>query len=114
MALLLFSQRCPHSMTIIKYVQDTPALHSMLSFHDVNKLGVPEDLAGKISSVPVLLTNSDKKILIGREIMAWFESILPSEFVGVDDAFGGASLTDPEGGGDAMFELDSYGPTVDR
>ena len=113
MALLLFSQRCPHSMKIIKYIQDTPALQSMLSFHDVNNLGVPEELNGKITSVPVLLTKSDQKILVGREIMAWFESVIPAEFVGVDDAFGGASLTDPEGGNDgAMFQLESYGVSL--
>ena len=56
MALLLFSQRCQHSMKIIKYVQDNKALHSMMVFHDVNKLGVPDELQGKINSVPVLLT----------------------------------------------------------
>lgn len=109
MALLLFSQRCQHSMKIIKYVQDTKPLHSMLLFHDVNKLGVPDELKGKINSVPVLLTKSDQKILVGKEIMAWFESVLPSEFEGADTGFG-ASLTDPEGGGGGgMFELDSYG-----
>lgn len=108
MALLLFSQRCQHSMKIIKYVQDNKPLHSMMLFHDVNKLGVPEELQGKINSVPVLLTKSDQKILVGKEIMAWFESVLPSDFVGADTGFG-ASLTDAEGGDGDMFALDSYG-----
>ena len=109
MALLLFSQRCHHSMKIIKYIQEHKSLHSMLTFHDVNKMGVPEELNGKIDSVPVLITTSDKKILVGKEIMAWFESVLPSDFVGMDDNFGGASLTDPDDDGGDMFELDSYG-----
>ena len=109
MALLLFSKRCQHSMKIIKYVQDNKPLHSMLRFHDVNQLGIPEELQGKINSVPVLLTKNDHKILVGKEIMAWFESVLPVEFEGADSGFG-ASLTDPEGGGgDGMFQLDSYG-----
>ena len=112
MALLLFSQRCQHSMKIIKYVQDNKSLHSMMVFHDVNKLGVPDELQGKINSVPVLLTKGDQKILVGKEIMAWFESVLPSDFVGADTGFG-ASLTDPEGGADGgMFELDSYGVSL--
>ena len=109
MALLLFSQRCQHSMKIIKYIQDHKSLHSMLTFHDVNKMGVPEELVSKIDSVPVLITTSDKKGLVGKEIMAWFESVLPSDFVGMDDNFGGASLTDADDGGGDMFELDSYG-----
>ena len=110
MALLLFSQRCQHSMKLIKYIQENKPLHSMLRFHDVNKMGVPEQLDGKINSVPVLVTTSDNKILVGKEIMAWFESALPSDFVGMDDKFGGASLTDADdnGGGD-MFALDNYG-----
>jgi hypothetical protein len=99
-------------MKIVKYVQDNKPLHSMLMFHDVNKLGIPDELQGKINSVPVLLTKSDQKILVGQEIMAWFESVLPSDFVGADGGWG-ASLTDPEGGGDGgMFELDSYGVSL--
>ena len=109
MALLLFSQRCQHSMKIIKYIQDNKPLHSMLTFHDVNKMGVPEELDGKINSVPVLITTNDKKILVGKEIMAWFDSVLPSDFVGMDDSFGGASLTDADEDGGDMFQLDSYG-----
>ena len=112
MALLFFSKRCEHCKNVIDFVRKNKPLHSVVSFHDVNEKGIPEQVKGKISSVPTMVTK-DGNILVGKEILSWFDSILPSEFSGVDGGgLGGASLDDPEGGDGGMFELDGYGGNI--
>tara|TARA_R110002074_G_scaffold377777_2_gene555376 strand:- start:3537 stop:3950 length:414 start_codon:yes stop_codon:yes gene_type:complete len=112
MALLLFSRRCEHCNNIIEYVRKNEPLHSVVSFHDVNQKGIPDQLKGKISSVPTMITK-DGGLLVGKEILSWFESILPSEFQGMGgDSMSGLDLDNPEEGDGGMFNLDNYGGAI--
>jgi hypothetical protein len=112
MALLLFSRRCEHCNNIIEYVRKNEPLHSVVSFHDVNQKGIPDQLKGKISSVPTMITK-DGGLLVGKEILSYFDSILPTEFQGVGgDSMGGQDLDNPDGDDGGMFSLDNYGGAI--
>jgi len=112
MALLFFSKKCEHCNNVIDFVRKNKPLHSVVSFHDVNIKGIPAQVKGKLSSVPTLVTK-DGKMLVGKEILSWFGSILPSEFEGVGGGgVGGASLDDPDGDDGGMFDLEDYGGDI--
>ena len=43
-ALLVYSQKCKHSIEIIQFLESTPQLKQMVQTHDVNRLGVPPQI----------------------------------------------------------------------
>jgi hypothetical protein len=116
-ALLVYSPKCKHSIEILQFLDTVPQLKQMVQIHDVNRLGVPPQYARQITRVPTMLTK-DRKILVGNEIRAWLDSLLPAKFTTCDlfscKSFGGglASLDGSEGGDDGMFSLDNYGQTL--
>ena len=114
MSLLVFSDRCKHSISIIEFIQQHPPLHSLVKLHNVNQKGVPNS---KITRVPTLLT-SDGKILIGPDVRAWLESMLPSTFSEYDGCGLGMSCLDNSELDTNHFSLDMYGqslqPTMTR
>jgi hypothetical protein len=116
-ALLVYSPKCKHSIEILQFLDTVPQLKQMVQTHDVNRLGVPPQYARQITRVPTMLTK-DRKILVGNEIRAWLDSLLPAKFTTCDlfscKSFGGglASLDGSEGGDDSMFSLDNYGQTL--
>jgi len=85
----------------------------MVKFHNVNTQGIPPKYGNSITRVPTLLTQNGK-ILVGNEIKAWLESLLPSNDFG-GCGFGSAcavsSLDGDEDDGD-IFNLDSYGRSL--
>ncbi len=115
-ALLVYSQKCKHSLEILNFIEATPQIKQMVQVHDVNRLGVPAQYAKQINRVPTMLTKNGK-ILIGNEIKAWLESLLPAKFTNCDlnscKSFGG-SLASLDGGedGDSIFLLDNYGQSL--
>ena len=116
-ALLVYSPKCKHSINILQFLESVPQLKQMIQLHDVSRLGVPPQYAREITRVPTMLTK-DRKILVGNEIKAWLDSLLPAKFTTCDlfscKSFGAgmASLDGSEGGDDSMFSLDNYGQTL--
>jgi len=112
MSVLVFSDRCKHCVSIIQYVQQHPALQSMVKFHNIDK-GVPK----RVERVPTLVT-SDGKMLVGGEVKAWLESMLPSSFTEYESSCIGMSCLDNTDDDNGFFKLDMYGqslkPTISR
>jgi len=108
MATLIYSERCIHSMDILTYINSTPALKSMVKFHNVNKQGVPSK---SIKAVPTLVT-PENKILVGAEVKQWLTSMLPCNFNEFDGAGIGMANLDNTEKDDDFFALDSYGVSL--
>jgi hypothetical protein len=105
MALLVYSDKCKWSQDTLTYIKTQPALIEIVRFWNINEQGLPTK---KITRVPTLVTN-DGKMLVGQEVMAWLESMVPCEFESWD-AGAGSNLdgTDTPG----MFEFDRYGESL--
>ena len=105
MALLVYSDKCKWSQDTLAYIKTQPALIEIVRFWNINEQGLPTK---KITRVPTLVTN-DGKMLVGQEVMAWLESMVPCEFESWD-AGAGSNLdgTDTPG----MFEFDRYGESL--
>lgn len=90
MSLLIFSPRCKHSMDIIEYINKVPQLKQLVSYHNINTQGIPQNYKNKINRVPTMLTKNGK-ILVGNEIKNWLDSLLPKKEVenGAIGGFGG-------------------------
>ena len=115
-ALLLFSMRCQHSVFIIELIKKHKALQTIVKLHDINKGGIPQELKGKINSVPVIITN-DGNIMAGKEAKNWILSMIPDNNQVMSHGFGGMgagiqSLENPEENDSEMFDLDSYGSSL--
>lgn len=110
MSLLVYSPRCAHSIDIVDYIQKNSNFKQMVKFHNINTQGIPKQYASVITRVPTLLTQNGK-ILVGNEIKAWFESLLPSnDFSGC--GFGSACAVTSINGDDEdgdIFNIDNYG-----
>ena len=105
MALLVYSDKCKWSQDTMTYIKTQPALLEIVRFWNVNDQGLPSK---KITRVPTLVTN-DGKMLVGQEVMAWLESMLPCDFESWESG-AGSNLdgTDTPG----MFEFDRYGESL--
>jgi len=115
-ALLVYSPKCKHSIDILQFLDTVPQLKQMVQTHDVNRLGVPPQYARQITRVPTMLTKNGK-ILVGNEIRAWLDSLLPAKFTNCDlfscKSFGaGLASLDGAEGDDGMFSLDNYGQSL--
>jgi len=114
MALLLYSPKCQHSVEIKKYIDGHPQILQIVRFHDVSSVGVPQQYRGKITRVPTMLTQNGK-MLVGNEIRAWLESLMPPAEITTCQLGGwGSNLSNLDGsdeGGD-MFELSMYGQSL--
>ena len=111
MSLLIFSPQCNHSLDIISYINKHESLKQIVSYHNINKLGVPPQFKNKISRVPTMLTKNGK-LLVGNEIKNWLESLLPVRDVEMA-GFGSCSMTTLDGEGtDELYDIDSYGMSL--
>ena len=107
MALLVFSDRCNYCQDVLKYVQTEPALQSILRFWNVTTDGIPSK---KITRVPTIVTN-DGKMMVGSEVRAWLESMVPSDV----ESFNSNNFTfnlDGSDTSDSVFELEKYGASL--
>jgi hypothetical protein len=106
MALLVYSDKCRWSQEILGYIKTQPALLEIVRFWNINEQGgVPSK---RITRVPTLVTN-DGKMLVGKEVQAWLESMVPCDFESWD-AGTGANLDGSENPG--MFEIERYGESL--
>ena len=114
MALLLYSPKCKHSLEVKKFIDSKPQILQIIKFHDVTAYGIPPQYQGRITRVPTMLTKNGK-MLVGNEIRAWLDSLLPPEELKCHQlgGWGGnlSSLDGSEEGGD-MFELSMYGQSL--
>ena len=111
MSLLIFSPQCNHSLDIISYINKHESLKQIVSYHNINKLGVPPQFKNKISRVPTMLTKNGK-LLVGNEIKNWLESLLPVRDVEMA-GFGSCNMTTLDGEGtDEIYDIDSYGTSL--
>jgi hypothetical protein len=108
MALLVYSEKCQYSHEIINYVKSQPALINIVRFHNVVTHGVPSK---QITRTPTLVTN-EGKLLIGREVKNWLESMVPVEFGSWDTSPDFCSNLDGSECHTNMFELDRYGESL--
>ena len=106
MSVLIFSKRCPHCMNVIDFIKENKPLHNLVTFHDVNVRGIPPKLHNKITSVPVLITK-DGGILSGKDIIPWFQNLLPTEFTGMGGGMSSQNLDGNDEVGD-FFALEDY------
>tara|TARA_B100001250_G_scaffold413741_1_gene448897 strand:+ start:114 stop:530 length:417 start_codon:yes stop_codon:yes gene_type:complete len=112
MSLLIYSPQCSHSLDVIQYINKHENLKQIVSYHNINKLGIPPQFKNKISRVPTMLTKNGK-ILVGNEIKNWLQSLLPTQEVEMA-GFGSCSMTSLDGneGNYEMFGLDDYGTSL--
>jgi|TARA_R110000803_G_scaffold200745_2_gene265288 hypothetical protein len=101
-------------MDVIEYINKVPQLKQIISYHNINTQGIPQNYKNKINRVPTMLTKNGK-ILVGNEIKNWLDSLLPKKEVenGSIGGFGGSmfSLEGGENNSD-MFCLDDYGQSL--
>jgi len=111
MSLLLYSPKCSHSVDLINYINKHAQLKQIVQFHNVNTMGIPPQYRTKITRVPTMLTKNGK-ILVGKEIQNWLESLLPVQDLDTCD-FGSCNMTTLDGeGSTTMFGLDEYGRSL--
>lgn len=111
MSLLIFSPKCTHSMELVNYINRNAQLKQLVHFHNVNVLGIPPQYRGKITRVPTMLTKNGK-ILVGREIQNWLESLLPVQDLETC-GFGKCEMTTLDGESNTeLFGLDQYGRSL--
>lgn len=115
MSLLLYSPRCSHSNDLIDYLNRHPEFKNTVKFHNINTHGIPEQLKFRVKSVPTLVTKNGK-ILIGKEIKNWFDSLLPNKEIENcvlgGGFFGAFSCLDGSDEGHNAFSIDNYGQSL--
>lgn len=111
MSLLIFSPKCQHSVEIFNYINNNTHLKQIVQFHNVNTMGIPPQYRNKITRVPTMLTKNGK-ILVGKEIHNWLESLLPVEQIDTC-GFGKCEMTTLNGEGtSSFFGLEEYGRSL--
>lgn len=111
MSLLIYSPKCSHSVDIVNYINRHAQLRQIVQFHNVNTMGIPQQYRSKITRVPTMLTKNGK-ILVGKEIQNWLESLLPVEDLETC-GFGKCEMTTLDGeGSSTLFGLDEYGRSL--
>ena len=110
-ALLVYSPKCQHSIQLLQYIDTLPQLRQMVQLHNVNTHGIPPQYARQISRVPTMLTKNGK-ILVGQEIKAWLESLLPNQLMNHNLKSGNFASIDGDDDDGDMFSLDNYGQSL--
>jgi len=111
MSLLVFSPKCKHSVEVIEYIKKHKELQQIVQYHNVTVAGIPPEFRTKITRVPTMLTKNGK-ILVGREIHNWLESLLPVQELETCD-FGSIFSSTLDGEPNTnMFGLDDYGKSL--
>jgi hypothetical protein len=111
MSLLIFSPKCKHSVDLVEFIAHHQQLKQIVTFHNVNTMGIPPQYKSKISRVPTMLTKNGK-ILIGQEIHNWLESLLPVQDLD-PCGFGTCEMSTLDGESNSeIFGLDEYGRSL--
>jgi len=99
---LFYSERCTHCAEVLDFVDRNNDLKKVTRFHDVNRQGVPKG----ITRVPTLV-KLDGTVIIGKEILDYFDSIIVPSLEGTENKFG----TFIDGGSDES-NLDRFGASL--
>jgi hypothetical protein len=106
MALLVYSDRCNHCVDIMTYIKTQPALLQIIRFHNINTNGLPSK---RITRVPTLVTN-EGNMLVGAEVRAWLESMVPLDIdTWCPSGLCTSSLGDDQDQVGDFFDLNMYG-----
>lgn len=111
MSLLLYSPKCSHSNDLIDYLNRHPQFKNVVKFHNITTHGIPQQFKSRIKSVPTLLTTNGK-LLVGKEIKNWFDSLLPNKEITNIELGGSCRFSSLDDGDDDYsmgFEIDKYG-----
>jgi hypothetical protein len=114
-ALLVYSPKCQHSLDILRFLDTHPVVKQVVQLHNINVQRIPPQYAQKVSHVPTLLTKSGQ-VLVGKEVRAWLESLLPITITNCELGGGrGCGFSSFDGSSDDsgdMFSLDDYGQSL--
>ena len=113
-ALLVFSRKCKHSVNALELIQNHKSLQKIVSFHDVNQKPIPPQLLKKLTHVPSLITK-DGNVMKGEEVLSWLQSMVPSDFEGIESGGGGLITGNLDGNNDgagSYFSTESYGASL--
>lgn len=115
-SVLIYSPKCNHSNDLIAYLNKHPEFKNVVKYHNVNTHGLPPALKDRVRSVPTLLTKTGK-VLVGKEIQNWFQSLLPNKEITNLSFEGGFSSTftsidDGEDACDIGFDINNYGQSL--
>lgn len=107
---LVYSPKCNHCNDIIRFIQDNQVLQTMVQYHNVNTQGIPSQ---KVERVPTMITKNGK-FLVGKEVKAWLESLLPQEIENctIGGSCGTCSLDGADEDGGDYFNLNNYGQSL--
>ena len=112
MSLLVFSPKCKHSMDVVTCINSHSQLKQIVQYHNVSELGIPVQYRSKITRVPTMLTKHGK-ILVGKEIHNWLESLLPVQDLETCGFGGSVNTTTLDGEGTSdMFTIEEYGRSL--
>lgn len=115
MALLLFSNKCQHSVDVLKLLDKHPAVRSMINLHDVTIHGVPQQLRGHVHSVPTIISKQGE-VKVGKEVTTWIYSLVPPPEITHCQLSGGMCGMSGFGEGDdlddGLFNLNNYGQSL--
>jgi hypothetical protein len=92
----------------MNFINGEPALKPILRFWNVTAQGVPHK---KVTRVPTLVTD-EGKMMVGSEVKAWLESMVPSDV----SSFNQSNFTfniDGTENDDMMFNMDKYGESLE-
>ena len=110
-SILVYSDRCKHSDSILQFINKYPQLHQVISFHNITTQGVPDR---RITRVPTMITKQGH-MLVGNEIKKWLESLLPNEITNCHingSCIGVYSLSEADDDDDTLFSLENYGVSL--
>ena len=114
MALLLFSNKCQHSKNVLDFLNKHTPIKSIVQLYDVTIHGVPQQLRGKVHSVPTIVTKNGE-IKVGKEVTAWLQSLIPPPEISQCQLGGGYCNMSSFGNDeidDDLFSLDNYGQSL--
>lgn len=73
MNVLVYSTKCEHCAELISFINENESILSVTRFHDINSNGVPRG----VTRVPTMIVKN--KMLVGRDIRDYLESIIPQD-----------------------------------
>lgn len=111
MALLFYSDRCSHSLDLLKWLDKHQQVSNLIRRHDVSVHGIPQKFRNSVKSVPTIVTQQGQ-VMVGKQCGAWVNSLIPPQEVGGMGGYAGLTELDSEAGGPGMFDLDNYGQSI--
>lgn len=106
MATLVYSESCKYCADVISFIKENPILGRVVGFHDIRK-GIPKG----VTRVPTLVT-SQGNIIVGGDIKAWLQQMIPPPEVECSGPRCKMSNLDFTDDSDDIFSFDEYGKSL--